>query len=123
MVLKILMVDDSRVARTIMKNCLPEGYDYEIHEAENGKGGLEKFKEIRPDITFLDLNMPVMDGFECLENIMKVEENAKVVVVTANIQPKSLEKILELGAFGMLKKPLEKESFRSLFMRDQGKDG
>lgn len=121
--MKILIVDDSAIARKMMKSCLPKDQDYEIYEAENGKEGLEKFKEIYPYITFLDLTMPIMGGFECLENIMKVDKNAIVIVVTADIQVQSMKKVMDLGAFRVLKKPLNKEAFRRALMNAQGKVG
>ncbi len=106
---KLLIIDDSPISRRIIKNCLPPDKDNEIFEAENGKEGLEKFKEVSPDITFLDLTMPVMGGVECLEKIMKVDRNAKVIVVTADVQAKSMSKVMELGAFRVIKKPPNKE--------------
>lgn len=121
--MKILIVDDSLIARKIMKSCLPKDQDYEIYEAENGKEGLEKFKKICPDITFLDLTMPIMGGFECLENIMKVDKNAMVIVATADIQFQSMKKVMDLGAFRVLKKPLNKEAFQRALMNAQGKVG
>ena len=69
MVRKILIVDDSPISRKMLKSCLPKDDGSEIHEAGDGRAGLEKFKEIAPDITFLDLTMPVMDGAQALEEM------------------------------------------------------
>ncbi len=74
---KLLIVDDSPIARKIMKKILPKEDGFEIFEATNGLEGLNKFKEIRPDITFMDLTMPVMDGVEALEEIKKINSGGK----------------------------------------------
>lgn len=110
MIKTILIVDDSPVARKILKSCIPKEPGYEFFEAENGQAGLEKFKELAPDLTFMDITMPVMGGLECLEAIMKVNQQARIIMCTADIQIKSLERALNLGALNILKKPPSKES-------------
>lgn len=105
MIEKVLIIDDSPVARVIVKKCLPEGHDYTLYEASDGKEGLEKFKEIGPEVTLLDLTMPVMDGFEALEEIKKVDGNAVVIVLTSDIQQKTIEKVMALGACMVAPKP------------------
>ena len=105
MIKKILIVDDSPVARTIVKKCFPKGHDFALFEASDGKEGLEKFKEIGPDVTLLDLTMPVMDGFEALAEIKKVNSNAVVIVLTSDIQQKTVEKVMALGACMVAPKP------------------
>lgn len=114
MIKKILIVDDSPVARKILKSCLPKQPEYEFFEAGDGLAGLEKFKEIRPDLTFMDITMPVMGGLECLEEIKKIDHQARVVMCTADIQIKSLERALYLGALNILKKPPSKESLQKV---------
>jgi two-component system chemotaxis response regulator CheY len=105
MINKILIVDDSPVSRAIIKKCLPTGRNFDLFEAGDGKEGLEKFKEIQPDVTLLDLTMPVMDGFEALEEIKKVDSNALVIVLTADIQQKTVDKVMALGAVTVAPKP------------------
>ena len=107
--MKILIIDDSFFARKIIKSFIAKDQGYEISEAENGKEGLEKFKEVCPDVTFLDLQMPVMGGIECLKEIMQVDSKAKVIVVTAAIKSESTTKVEELGAFRRINKPPTKE--------------
>jgi two-component system chemotaxis response regulator CheY len=113
---KLLIVDDSPIARRILKSTLPKEEDYEIHEACDGLEGLNKFKEIRPDITFMDLTMPVMDGVEALEEIMKVDQEAIVIVSTADVQPKSIFKVLKLGAFEVIRKPPKREKVKEALL-------
>lgn len=107
---KILIVDDSPISRKMLKSCIPKDNGYEFFEAGDGHAGLEAFKEICPNITFMDLTMPVMDGAQALEEIKKLDKDAVVIVSTADIQVKSIEKVLGLGALLVVKKPPTKES-------------
>lgn len=113
---KLLIVDDSPIARKILKKVLPKEEDFEISEASNGLEGLNKFKEIRPDITFMDLTMPVMDGMQALEEIIKIDENAIVIVSTADVQPKSIFKVLKLGALDVIRKPPKHEKIEEVML-------
>ncbi len=113
---RFLIVDDSPVARKILKRILPREEDLEIFEASDGLAGLNKFKEIRPDITFMDLTMPVMDGIQALEEIKKVDKNAVVIVSTADVQPKSIDKVLKLGAFDVIRKPPKQEKVKEVLL-------
>ena len=120
---KILIIDDSSISRKIIKSCIPKDKEYEFFEAQDGKKGLEKFIEIRPDVTFLDLTMPVMGGVECLEKILKFSKNAIVVVVTADVQIKSISKVTEIGAFRVIKKPPSKEGLQKVLIDIQNNPG
>lgn len=108
--MKALIVDDSKMARksviSKLKGCVDNP---EVFEAENGKEGLFLFKSIKPDVVFLDLTMPIMDGYEALEEIMKIDQDAKVVVITADIQPKAKERVLASGASEYLEKSITEE--------------
>ncbi len=123
MATKLLIVDDSPIARKILKRILPEGNNFEISEATNGLEGLNKFKEIRPDITFMDLTMPVMNGMQALEEIKKIDENAVVIVSTADVQPKSISKVMSLGAFDVINKPPKQEKVEEVIMEAYNKIG
>jgi two-component system chemotaxis response regulator CheY len=113
---KLLIVDDSPIARKILKRTLPREEDFEIFEATNGLEGLNKFKEIRPDITFMDLTMPVMNGMQALEEIIKIDENAVVIVSTADVQLKSIFKVLKLGALDVIRKPPKQEKIKEVML-------
>jgi two-component system chemotaxis response regulator CheY len=112
MINTILIVDDSPVARRMLKTCIPKDKGYEIFEAGNGQEGLEKYKELKPDVVFMDLTMPVMDGYQATAKIKEFDKEAIVIVTTADIQPKSIASVMELGAFTLLKKPAKAESIQ-----------
>ena len=107
--MKVLVTDDSKMARKmvtkVLKDVLHE--EVEIYEALNGQEALDLYKEVLPKIVFLDLTMPVMDGFQALEKIKEFDKDAKVVIISADIQKLSMEKALELGAFNFIKKPID----------------
>ncbi|MCE5212071.1 MAG: response regulator [Deltaproteobacteria bacterium] len=110
MIKKILIVDDSPISIKIIKSCIPKDQNYELFDAADGQIGVEKYKEVKPDLTFMDLTMPVMNGFQALEEIIKFDHKAMVIILTADVQIKAVAKAHELGAFSVLKKPPAKES-------------
>ena len=94
----------------MLKSCIPKDRDYEFFEAGDGLAGLEMFKQVNPDVTFMDLTMPVMDGITSLREILKVDDRAIVIVSTADVQMGSLSQALASGAYLVLRKPPTKES-------------
>lgn len=112
MIKKILIVDDSIVARMGLKKAIAKDAVYEFYEASDGASGLEQFKTVAPDVTFLDLTMPVMTGFQALDEIKKIDKNAAVIVVTADIQKKTMDRVLEAGALLVISKPPSREEIR-----------
>lgn len=110
MLKKILLVDDSPISRRMMKSCIPKDRGYEIYEAGDGLAGFEAYKANQPDVTFMDLTMPVMDGSESTARIREFDPKAVVIVCTADIQIKSITNVLDLGALMVMKKPPSKET-------------
>jgi two-component system chemotaxis response regulator CheY len=117
MIKRILIVDDSPIARKMIRSCIPKDQGYEFFEAENGADGLRQFTEFKPDITFLDVTMPVMDGMQSLEEMKKVNEAAVVVMCTADVQPKSILRATGLGATTVLRKPPSKDAVREVLQK------
>ena len=105
----ILIVDDSPIARKMLKSCLPKDQGFEFHEAGDGKEGFEKYQGLNPDVTFMDLTMPVMTGYESIEKIIEFDKDALIIVVTADVQMKAIKTVMDSGAFMVLRKPLKKE--------------
>ncbi len=114
MIHKILIVDDSPVSRKMLKSCIPKDREYQFVEAGDGLAGIESYKKHQPDVTFMDLTMPVMDGITALMEILKYNESAVVIVLTADIQIKSINRALDAGAFLVIKKPPTRERIQGV---------
>ena len=114
--MKILVTDDSKMARKMVIKILNDvlNENVEIFEGQNGQEAFDLYKEHLPKIVFLDLTMPVMDGFEALEKIKEFDKNAKVVIISADIQKLSMDKALQLGAFNFIKKPIDLEKMQQI---------
>lgn len=117
----ILIVDDSPISRKMLKSCIPKDGGYVFHEAGDGQAGLEMYMKKQPDVTFLDLTMPVMDGVKALEEIKKYDKHAMVIVVTADVQVQSIARVMELGAFLVVKKPPTKENIQEALAKAEEK--
>lgn len=106
---KVLIVDDSRTSRKVLRNIL-ESHDFEVvGEAVNGEEGIKLYSELKPDITTLDITMPVMDGVAALKGIMSVDKSAKVVMVTAAGQQSNVVEAVKLGASEFVTKPFDED--------------
>jgi len=117
MLKKVLIIDDSPIARKILRSCIPGDRAFEYFEAGDGQSGLQRFQEVRPDLTFTDLTMPVMGGIEALQMMKQDRPEAVIVVCSADIQPKTIDRVMELGAYSMLKKPPSKEALADLLAK------
>lgn len=106
----ILIVDDSSMSRNKLKKILINGNHTVIGEAQDGKEGLDKYKELAPDLVTLDVTMPNMDGITCLQEILSHNENAKVVMISALGKGDTMLEALNLGASNYITKPFEEDS-------------
>lgn len=114
MTTRVLICDDSSVARKQMARTLPGDWDIEVSFAKHGEEALTAIKEGLGDIMFLDLNMPVMDGYETLEQIQKQDLPTMVIVVSGDIQPEAHQRVKALGAVDFIKKPTSTEALTEL---------
>lgn len=113
-----LVVDDSKMARKMaVKNLrLVVGEDVSILEGQNGLEALELYKEHKPSLCLMDLTMPIMDGFEAIDKICSFDKDAKIIVISADIQELSMQKAKDNGAIGFIKKPVNQESLRKMII-------
>ncbi len=113
--MKYLVTDDSKLARlSLIKSLKVTVGEAEIFQAENGLVAVETMKKENVDIVFLDLTMPVMDGYEALPKLLEHNKNAKVIVVSADIQEKARERVIALGAQLHMQKPINVEKMKEL---------
>ncbi len=111
---KILIVDDSRTSRKFLKTMLEADQHEIIGEASNGVEGIQKYKELNPDIITMDITMPELDGIEALKQIMEFDPNAKIVMVTAAGQKNKIVDAVKYGAKDFLAKPFDAEQIRNI---------
>jgi len=111
---RVLIVDDSALSRRTLRQILePEGYD--VVEAEDGLIALERYFLDKPDVVLLDLVMKGMYGLEVLTKLRELDAEAKVVVVSADIQTSSKELVEQAGAKAFVNKPFDRaEILRAL---------
>lgn len=103
----VIICDDSAMARKQMHRALPEDWDVTTGTAVDGEDCLNQLREGKADVLFLDLNMPVLDGYQVLESIRREDLPVLVIVVSADIQPDARRRVLSLGAVAFVKKPLD----------------
>jgi two-component system, chemotaxis family, chemotaxis protein CheY len=115
---KFLIVDDSMVARAIMKDMvLAIGHEI-CGEAENGIECIRKYGELMPDFVTMDLNMPLLDGMAASREIFKEYKNAKIFVVTKEGSRNAIHIAAEEGVVEYLVKPVVKEEFAQKVSRN-----
>ena len=111
---KVLICDDSMMVRKLMKRLLGEYGIENIYEASNGQEAVEKFVDVSPDITFMDIVMPVMTGVEALKLIKASAPEAKIVMATSVGTEGNLSEAIKYGATDFLQKPVEEEQLKKL---------
>ena len=107
----ILCVDDSPTIRMLVKKTL-EPLGYEILEADNGETGVTAAGKTHVDFILVDVNMPVMDGFDCVKGIKALPGLTKVPVVFLTTESSDEKKALgrQLGVSGWMVKPFEADA-------------
>lgn len=105
---KILVVEDTKTGRRYMKNLL-EGQSHQVTLAENGQEALNELENASFDLIFVDLLMPVMDGFKFLEECQTKGVETPIIVATANLSQKVVERCRGLGAKEVLHKPYKEQ--------------
>ncbi len=104
---KVLIVDDSPILRSTIRNVLERSGGYLPTEAGNAAEALEAFKKISPDLVLLDILLPGESGLDILKDIVAVNPNAKVLMLTAINQEAVNLEARDLGAKGIVYKPFE----------------
>jgi two-component system chemotaxis response regulator CheY len=109
---KILLVDDSALARRAVRQML-ESAGYAVAEAEDGLIALERYFLERPDLVLLDLVMKGMNGLDVLKKLTEMDGQARVIVVSADVQDSSRVLAESGGAAGFLTKPVDRATLLS----------
>lgn len=102
----VLTIDDEQSVRTALSVFL-SGLGYEVLEAEDGREGMDQFDTNKPDIVLVDLQMPVMSGFEVLEHLREASPETPVVVVSGTNSIDDVVDAIHLGAWDYIIKPIQ----------------
>ncbi len=106
--LSLLIVEDDRPTLDVLAQVIATKFpSFTINVAENGKVGLELFKERSPDIVVTDINMPEMDGIQMSVEIKAIKADTKVIVLTGYSNKTYLKKFSELGCCAYFLKPID----------------
>jgi two-component system chemotaxis response regulator CheY len=103
----VLVVDDASFMRSMIRDIFARGPFVITGEGENGVEGIRLYRELRPDLTTLDIVMPEMDGITALREIVRLDPAAKVVMCSALGQEALIAEAIEAGASDFIVKPFQ----------------
>jgi two-component system chemotaxis response regulator CheY len=116
--LRILIVDDSSVIRRSIERYLRnQGIEAEFYAAGDGETAIDQVEEHQPHIMTLDITMPEMDGLECLEEVLKRDEDLKVLIISALADTDTAVEALSRGAMDFVTKPFTPEELAEYIQR------
>lgn len=108
----LLICDDSNMARKQLLRALPTDWGVSVTMATNGREGLEAIRQGLGQVVLLDLTMPEMDGYQVLAAVRAENLQAKIIVVSGDVQTEAIRRVLELGALAFLKKPADPDELK-----------
>ena len=112
----VMIVDDSGFTRRTHRRIL-ESDGHAVVEAETGMAALEGYFVHNPELVFLDLTMPDMSGLDVLTRLKELDPEARVVVISADVQRTTMQLVIESGALEFLAKPVASEELVSAARR------
>lgn len=114
--MKLLIVDDSKFSQIVTSNLLRNLFDdIEIILANDGEEGFKKYEENKPEYVILDLLMPKLNGKELIKMIKEYDEDAKLFVVSADVQKNIREEIESYEIMGFINKPFNEEKAKFVY--------
>lgn len=107
---RILVVDDAKFMRMMIKDAVEKAGHTVVDEAENGAKAVEKYREIKPDLVTMDITMPDMDGIEAVKQIKAIDPNAKIIMCSAMGQQTMVMDAIKAGAINFIVKPFQAQT-------------
>ena len=111
--LKLMIVDDSNIIRNKITRAHNQSKFQLVATATNGMEAVEQFKQAQPDVVTMDLTMPEMDGIECITQLIELNPDVAILVVSALSDKATGIEALQLGARGFLLKPFTEQELES----------
>lgn len=105
--LKILVVDDAAFIRTVLKNIISANIEAHLYEATNGKEAITEYEKHMPDLVFMDVTMPEVDGIEALKVIKVLDPGARIIICSAMGQQPYIVDAIKSGALDYIVKPFK----------------
>ena len=119
---KILVIDDEAVICRFFQRILTT-MGYEVSTASGCREGLAEIKRNPPDLLFLDIRMPSMDGLECLRGVRKIKRTLPIVMITGFGDLDSAQEAMRLGADEYISKPFDLDHIRQIITELIGETG
>jgi DNA-binding NarL/FixJ family response regulator len=110
--ISVLIIDDEPHVRQFLRTVLRAIGVEHVHEAVNGEEGVARYEELRPTMVLLDVNMPILDGEGTIPEILAVDPDAMIVIVTTDSRHETVRRFLDLGAAGYVLKHRAPEGVR-----------
>jgi len=117
MSLPIVICDDSTFAQKAITRALPDDWDVSVSYASNGQQAIDQIEKGNAHLLFLDLNMPIMDGYETLKLIREYDLQTMVIVVSGDVQTEARGRVLKLGALDFIEKPIDNAKLMSILRK------
>lgn len=111
--LEILVVDDSLIIRKKLIKIIEKLGHKAVFGAKNGQEAISTYTSKRPDLVTMDITMPDMDGITAVKHIMKIDKDAKIIMVTSHGQEDMVIKSIQAGAVGYMLKPVTEEKLEN----------
>jgi len=118
--LKILIVDDTLFMRHMLRGIVEEEGWTVIEEAADGEEAVQKYRDCFPDITTMDIVMPLKSGIEALSEIIAIDGKAKVIMCSALGQEALIEEARKAGAHGYIMKPFDAQKVKEVIRKVAG---
>jgi len=110
----VLIVDDDQSVLEVLEVMLSK--NFRVITAKNGEEGVNLYAVYKPDVVLMDVMMPVMDGIEATRKIKEIDENAKILAITAYASHKGKD-MMDAGAIGVIEKPISRTKLIEIIER------
>ncbi len=113
---RFMIVDDSLFQRKNLGKFVKQLGSEVVGEASNGREALAMYRQLKPDLVFMDLVMPEMEGIDAVEKLLEIDEHAKIIVVSSLGYSEIVDKAISLGAKQFITKPFNFEDTADMVM-------